>query len=147
MKDFEFFVQDGGVKSQAPDANLSDSLVKDSIRRLEYAKSSKLSDETAKYIYENAYESLREAADAILFLKGYKSFSHEATVSFMQRFDELSAKEISEFNRMRVKRNGMKYYGKPCPVDDARDATEFAEKLLRKLVTIQKKLRNNSAEL
>ena len=109
MKDFELFVQNGDVKKQAPDNNLSDSLIKDSIKRLEYSKSPHLSEENAKYIYENAYESLREAADALLFIKGFKSFSHEATISFVQRFDEFSVREISEFDRMRVKRNGMKY--------------------------------------
>ena len=142
MKDFELFVQNGDVKKQAPDNNLSDSLIKDSIKRLEYSKSPHLSEENAKYIYENAYESLREAADALLFIKGFKSFSHEATISFVQRFDEFSVREISEFDRMRVKRNGMKYYGRPCSIKDAQEAIEFAERLLKKLISLQKKLHN-----
>ena len=140
MKDFEFFIQSGDVKKQIPDSNLSNSLVKDSIKRLKYAKSSPLTEENAKYVYENAYESLREAADAILFLKGFKSFSHEATVSFLQQFNEISIKEISEFDRMRRKRNGMKYYGKPCSIEDAKDSVEFAGKFMEKLISLQRKL-------
>ena len=139
MKDFEFFIQSGDVKKQIPDSNFSNSLIKDSIKRLKYAKSSSLTEENAKYVYENAYESLREAADAILFLKWFKSFSHEATVSFLQQFNEISIKEISEFDRMRRKRNGMKYYGKPCPIEDAKDSMEFAEKFMEKLISLQRK--------
>lgn len=140
MKDFESFIQSGDVKKQSPDANLSDSLAKDSIRRLEYAKSPQLTEENAKYVYENVYESLREAADAVLFLQGYKSFSHEATVAFIQRFDEFTVREISGFDRMRIKRNGMKYYGKSCSADDAKEAIGFAESLIKKLIALQRKL-------
>ena len=141
MRDFDSFVQEGDVKKQAPDTNLSDSLIKDCIRRLEFAKSSPLTEENAKYVYENTYESLREAADAVLFLQGYKSFSHEATVAFIQRFDEFTVREISGFDRMRIKRNGMKYYGKSCSADDAKEAMEFAESLIKKLAALQRKLR------
>jgi len=41
---------------------------------------------------------------------------------------------------MRVKRNGMKYYGKPCSVNEAKEAIKFAEELLKKLVALQKLL-------
>lgn len=141
MKDFDSFVQSGDVKKQPPDKNLSDSLIRDSIKRLEYAKSSGLTEEHAKYVYEDVYESLREAADSILFIKGFKSFSHEAAISFLRRFSEFSAGEVAEFDRMRFKRNGMKYYGKPCPINDAKEAIEFAENLLKKLVALQKRSR------
>src|SRR3989344_3055186 len=114
MKDFSVFLADGSVKRQQPDRNLSESLLRDGQERIEDAALSLHSKRKPKFIYENVYEALREAADSILFLKGYKSFSHEATISFLQQFKELSSKEISEFNRMRIKRNGMKYYGKSC---------------------------------
>lgn len=143
MKDFRLFVVSGDVKKQMPDVHLSDSLVKDSISRMKYAKSSALSEESAKFIYENIYEALRETADSILIVSGFKSFSHEANISFLQRFEEFSSAEIKEFDRMRMKRNGMKYYGKPCPVSDAKEAIEFADKLLKKLLSLQRKLRGS----
>lgn len=140
MKDFELFIQNGDVKKQASDKNLSDSLEADSIKRMEYTKSSKISEDDAKYIYENVYESLREAADAILILQGFKSFSHEASISFLQRFNDFSAAEIAEFNRLRIKRNGMKYYGKSCSTTDVEEAIKFAERLLKKIISIRKNL-------
>lgn len=140
MKDFEFFVKGGDVKKQIPDKNLSDSIMKDSLDRLKYAKSSTLTESSAKYVYENLYESLREATDSILFLKGFKSFSHEATISFLQRFKEISTKEISEFDRMRRKRNGMKYYGKSCTVRDVKEVIEFADKMIKKIMALRENL-------
>ena len=144
MKDFEYFIKNADVKKQAVDKNLSDSLIKDSKDRLEYAKSSVLSESNAKFIYENVYEALREAADSILVLNGFKSFSHEASISFLQQFDEFSAVEIAEFNRMRIKRNGLKYYGKPCTVADANEVIEFAGNLIKKFVALQRKFQKIS---
>ncbi|GEM_PF-495758 len=140
MKNFEIFIQEGDVKEQPSDSNLAKSLVDDSTYRIKYAKNSKLIEENAKYIYENVYESLREAADSILAIKGFKSFSHEASISFLQRFKNFSADEISEFDRMRKKRNGMKYYGKKCSAAEVKEAAEFAEKLLKKILELYKSL-------
>ncbi|OGX02024.1 MAG: hypothetical protein A2062_05020 [Omnitrophica WOR_2 bacterium GWA2_44_7] len=146
MKDFEVFVQEGDVKKQPSDSNLAKSLVDDSKDRLQYAKNSKLVEESAKYVYENVYESLREAADSILAIKGFKSFSHEASISFLQRFKDFSANEISEFDRMRKKRNGMKYYGKTCSAAEVKDSIEFAEKLLKKILEVYKSLAVKTCE-
>ncbi len=140
MKDFSIFIADSSVKQQQPDRNLSETLVKDCLERFEDAKLSLKTGRKPKFIYENVYEALREAADSILFLKGYKSFSHEASISFLQKFKELSAKEISDFDRIRIKRNGMKYYGKSCSEKDAEEAIEFAESLIKKLLEIRKKI-------
>jgi len=84
MKDFSVFLMEGSVKQQQPDRNLSEDLAKDCQERFDDAKLSLGTGRKPKFIYENVYEALREAADSILFLKGYKSFSHEATISFLQ---------------------------------------------------------------
>ena len=139
MKDFSIFIANGSVKKQQPDSNLSESLARDCMERFEDAKLSLNTGRKPKFIYENVYESLREAADSILFLKGYKSFSHEASISFLQQFKDLSAKEISDFDRMRIKRNGMKYYGKSCSEKDVEEAIKFSDALMRKLLEIRKK--------
>ena len=143
MKDFSVFLTEGSVKKQQLDKNLSEDLAKDCIERLEDARLSLKTGRKPKFIYENIYEALREASDAILFLKGYKSFSHEATISFLQQFKEVTAKEIAEFDRMRAKRNGMKYYGKSCSLYDVEEAIKFSEPLMKKLLDIRKKVLNS----
>lgn len=141
MKDFSVFLAADSVKKQQSDRNMSEDLAKDCLERFDDAKLSFRTVRKPKFIYENAYEALREAADSILFLKGYKSFSHEATISFLQGFSELSPKEIADFDRMRIKRNGMKYYGKSCSEKDAEEAIKFAGSLIRKLLEIRENMK------
>jgi len=81
MRDFKFFIQKKDVKKQSIDRNLANSLVKDSFERFNYYKTLNLTEQNAKYVLENVYESLREIADAILTLEGWKSYFHEATIA------------------------------------------------------------------
>lgn len=135
MKDFEFYIGEGDVKRQSVDMNLSVSLMQDARKRLEYASSQKLEEKSAKFVYEDVYDSLRAAIDALLAAEGFKSYSHAAGISFLKKFDFLDS-EIEFLERMRKRRNGMKYYGKTCGVAEAEEAIRFAKKALRKLEEI-----------
>ena len=81
VKDFEFFLLKGEVKRQMSDKNLAKSTFKDSLERLEFSKSL-LKSAKSKYVLENAYDAMREAADSLLYLEGFKSFSHEASINY-----------------------------------------------------------------
>lgn len=137
MKEFEFFVKKGEVKSQAIDENLSDACIKESNERLELIKNF-LQKAQPKYMLENAYEAMREAADSILYLDGYKSYSHEASIVYLlnKGFD---MSEIIEFDRFRKIRNGIKYYGKNCDLNDAQDALKLADKIISRINKLLKK--------
>lgn len=134
MKEFEFFLKSGDVKTQKPDENLSKSAFKDSVERLELSKSI-LQKAKPKYILENAYEAMREAADSILYLEGYKSYSHEASIVYLAKkgFQE---KDLIEFNRFRKIRNGIKYYGKNCDESDSELCIKLAEKIINRIKEI-----------
>ena len=137
VKEFEYFVKKGDVKRQKPDINLSKSTLKESIERLEFSKNiSKL--KISKYILENAYESMREAADSLLYLDGFKSFSHEASIIYLAK-KGFGESDIMELDRFRKIRNGIKYYGENCDASDAQLALELAEKIIHKI----KNLLNN----
>jgi len=82
VKEFEFFLKKGNVKKQSPDKNLSLSTFNESLDRINMAKNI-LKKEKSKYVLENAYEAMREAADAVLYLDGFKSFSHEASIIYL----------------------------------------------------------------
>ena len=82
MKDFEFFLQKGDVKKQSPNKNLAFATFRDSLERFQLAKQLFHSIKS-KYVLENAYESMREAADSVLYLRGFKSFSHEASIVYL----------------------------------------------------------------
>ena len=130
VKEFEFFLKKGDVKKQSPDKNLSKATFKESLERLQLAELlwNKVK---AKYVLENAYESMREAADAILYLDGYKSYSHEASIVYLLTRG-FSDSEIAEIDRFRKIRNGIKYYGGDCGEEDANSALELAKTITNK---------------
>ena len=137
MKEFTYFVQKGDVKKQSVDKLLATSLAKDAVHRLEYATNQKLTENNAKYVLENAYEALREFADALLHLEGYKSYSHEASIAFLKKF-QLTESELNQFDTLRKKRNGSKYYGETADIIEAKEVLQFANTLLPKLKKIGK---------
>lgn len=134
MKDFEFFLKNGEIKKQKPDKNLSKATFAESMDRIELSKNL-LKKEKPKYVLENAYESMREAADAVLYKEGYKSFSHEASIVYLLK-KGFSINEIIEFDRFRKIRNNIKYYGKGCDESDAESAIRLAERIIKKIKLI-----------
>ena len=132
VKEFDFFVKKGEVKRQSPDENLAKATFSDSQERLELSKSLQLTAKP-KYVLENAYESMREAADSILYREGFKSFSHEASIVYLLK-KGFSESDISELDRFRRIRNGVKYYGTDCDESDAKAAIALAEKIINKIM-------------
>ena len=131
VKEFNFFVQKGEVKKQSPDINLSNATFKESLDRLELANSL-FGQAKPKYVLENSYEAMREAADAVLYKEGYKSYSHEASIVYLKS-KSFSDSEIYEFDRFRKIRNRIKYYGGDCEEKDAKSALDLAKRLLGKI--------------
>lgn len=134
MKEFEFFLSKGDVKKQSPDKNLSDATFKDSLDRLELAKNL-IHKAKPKYVLENAYDAMWEAADSVLYLEGFKSFSHEASIVYLKK-KGFYEQDIIEFDRFRKIRNGIKYYGEECDIQDAESALKLAEKIINRIKRI-----------
>ena len=80
VKEFEFFIRKGDVRRQSSDLALSHATLQGALDRLQFAKTITT---PTKYILENAYEAMREAADALLYKDGFKSYSHEASISYL----------------------------------------------------------------
>ncbi|MBS3135109.1 hypothetical protein J4406_01920 [Candidatus Woesearchaeota archaeon] len=137
MKDFKIFLEDGSIKRITPNKSLIKSLVNDAIKRLDFYKKLRLDNENSKYILENIYESLRELADAVLIKDGYKSYSHEASITYLLKYN-LPLVEINKFDNFRKIRNNSKYYGKPVDLEDSKEIMELAEKLLKDIKNILK---------
>ena len=137
LRDFDWFIKKEIVKKQSPDKNLSDATYKESLDRIELAKHL-LGKEKSKYILENAYEAMREAADAILYKEGYKSYSHEASIVYLLK-KGFSERDVFELDRFRRIRNDIKYYGKDCEEKESRDAITLAERIIPKVKEILRK--------
>lgn len=131
MKEFRFFIAKRIVKKQTPDIHLAKATSRESSERLEMAKSIR-SSQKAKYVLENAYEAIREMIDAILFLEGYKSYSHEASVAYLLELG-FSIADTMNIDRLRKRRNGIKYYGEDATAQEADEALQIAEDAITKL--------------
>jgi len=131
VKEFNFFLERGEVKKQSPDISLAKSTFGSGVDRLKTTKSI-LRIVKPKYILENAYESAREAADALLYQEGFKSFSHEASIVYLIK-KGFSESELNEFDSFRKIRNKIKYYGGNCSPVEAQHALALAEKIINKI--------------
>lgn len=140
MKSFEEFVKIGEVKRQNSNPSLASALIKSSEKCLNFVKKLEINNENAEHIVQDCYDIMREIIEAKLSLEGYKSYSHEATIIFLKRFNEFTESEIDFLDRLRKVRNGIKYYGKEANANEAEKAIEFLDKMLPKL----KKLINGS---
>ena len=131
MESFENFVKRGDVKKTSINTQLATALLKEAEQRIEFYLELPITEKSAKYIFENCYEALREMADAQLSLEGYKSYSHEASIAFLQnkKFTEF---EISKLNDMRWLRNGTKYYGKSMEISKAIEFINFTKQIKEK---------------
>jgi hypothetical protein len=140
VKEFEFFIRKGEVKRQTVDKNLSDACIKESKDRLKLIKDFLLKSQP-KYILENSYEAMREAADSLLYLDGYKSYSHEASIIYLLK-KGFTTGDVIEFDRFRKIRNGIKYYGNDCDESDAKSALNLADRIITKINELLKRGNN-----
>jgi len=139
MREFNFYVVEGKIKKCSVDYSLAQSLInnvntrENSIAELDTHKFSLL-------VFENYYDCLRELLDAILALGGYKSYSHEASIVYLKKFD-FNESIIFDLDNFRKKRNNSRYYGKSPSQDDAKEIKDFFNKIKGDLLTLIDKIK------
>ena len=116
--DWRECVSKGFLKEIKTDENLINSLVKTSDNKIETNNRLELDETSASTKVSIVYESLREILEAFAIKKGFKIYSHECFVSFL---DEIcNNKSFSrEFDGFRRIRNQINYYGRIVPVNEA----------------------------
>jgi len=120
------------IKSVPIDLNRSKSLIKSSNQAIQTAKIINLNPITAKSIFRELYESLREFCEAIGYSKGYKFSSHFAITLFIK--DILNEETISlKFDRYRKLRNKINYYGHEIDIETVKSALIEMPKIIIEL--------------
>ncbi len=130
---FEYYLTANLVRKQKADKEEAKSLMKKAVHRLNYIKKQEIKEDTASFIFEDIYESLREASQSLMSLKGYKPYSHEALISFLRDFYNFTGSDISTFDRFRVLRNKTVYSAVWVSVEVCQEALAFLEDFLPKL--------------
>lgn len=130
MKPFEYFLEDKEVRKISKNIELAKSLIKDMEERIQTSLS--LSDKFKKLIFENIYDALRDFCDSLLAKDGFKSYSHQASISYLSKYN-FSIVEIQKLDDFRYLRNSSKYYGKPINEDNVKEIKSFYSELKEKI--------------
>lgn len=133
VRRFRYYLDESLVKKRVPNKEEARSLMAKAIKRLEYLKAQRIDELTAPFVFENTYEAMREAAQALMSSRGYKPYSHEALISFLREFYTFSEHRISAFDRYRILRNKSVYGAARISVSTCRQALSFLKQFLPEL--------------
>jgi len=130
---FEDFLRDGSVKRITPDFQLAKSLAKIAEARMRNIELLGITDDNSFMIVENCYEAIRELIDALLAIRGLKSYSHEAGIDFLKEYYSIKINfgNINRANRYRILRNDIKYRGLITTKNEAEDVLKSAKDIIR----------------
>ena len=136
---FENYLNLGKAKKKTPDISEANSLLEKAKLRIEFMR--ELNEKTASLFLEDSYEAAREAAQCLMSIKGFKPYSHEATISFLKEYykQDFTEYEINQFDRFRELRNNSVYKAEPVITNDALKCLEFARNLIKKIEQIKDK--------
>ncbi|MEK6917702.1 MAG: hypothetical protein AABW51_02030 [Nanoarchaeota archaeon] len=136
MRTFAEFLKQGLVKKKTKDESRAKSLIKGAEERKKIMeKYLPLNEETAVQIVEECYDVIRELLEAKLSKDGYKSYNHEAVISYMTNLG-FSRDEVVFVDKLREIRHGIKYYGKYVGLEYAEKVKDFLNKIYSKLKKI-----------
>lgn len=134
IKEFQYYLNNNLAKKASTDKGEAEALINKAEGRLEFSiKARELNENTAPYIFEDIYECLREAAQSLMSLEGYKPYSHEALISFLKEFFDFPESYTASFNRYRILRNKTVYRGEKVSAEICKQSLNFLIDFLPKL--------------
>jgi hypothetical protein len=121
------------VKEARIDNELIKSLIRESEKKLITDNFSPLISDTCSTKITLNYDSLREILEAVALKKGFKIYNHDCFVGFIKEILKLD-KESFEFNRFRIIRNSINYYGENISISNANIIIREIKDLRTKLI-------------
>ncbi len=104
IQPFEHYEKERLVEKTMVNTGLARSFLDKSSVRLKRILKEEINENKASLIFEDAYESMREAAQALMQLEKYKPLSHEALIAFLIKKKYLSQEKINILNNYRILR-------------------------------------------
>jgi len=132
MLSWSEYIKKGLVKRTFPDKGKIKGLLHIAGNRLNVMEKLGFDEESASVVFTNNYDSLRETMEGIAVLNGYNIYSHEALGLFFKEVLN-DAVIYSKFDRLRILRNRVHYYGKPIPFEEAKKGVEDMKSEISKL--------------
>lgn len=112
------YINQGTVRKTISNKGKIKALIQISIDRIDTISEINLNEKNASVLFTNYYDVLREICEAIALLNGYKIYLHEAIGLFLREILNENHNFI-KFDKFRVMRNGVNYYGKPVEFNEA----------------------------
>ena len=144
IRPFDYYENEKLVEKTALNIGLAKSLMEKAELRLNRLLKEEIKEDESSLIFEDAYESMREASQALMQLAGYKPLSHEALVSFLIKEKYLSEEKLNMLNSYRILRNKSVYQAEKISVDKCKEAINFAKEIISELKRKFKELTNGS---
>ena len=140
IRPFDDYIRENMVRKTQSNISMAKAMIEKSEIRLKKTIKQKITEEESSITFEDIYESLREAIQSIMEIKGYKPYSHEAVIAFMQEEKILSQSEINIINNYRILRNDSVYLARQVSLEKCLEAVNFAKKTLPKIRNIFRNL-------
>lgn len=145
MRSFHEYEKTGIVTKRTPQTARAQSLLDEASQRKQFLedieKNIPLTNSNANYFIENVYDILVELSRAKLIIDGYYASgkgAHEAEIAYLIILG-FSEKDVRMFDKLRERRNGIKYYGEECDADYARRVIAFCKQMYPKLRKLAQK--------
>lgn len=121
------------VKKRTPNPEEAKSLYKMSEIRLEDNDRRERTEENISLIVETYWEVHKQLITALLNLKGYKSYSQDCLISFLEKFYDFRGDELELMDQLRRLRNDIDYRGEFLDKDYLDRNEEQIEETIEKL--------------
>jgi uncharacterized protein (UPF0332 family) len=133
IKPFEYYLKQNLARRTVPNPGMAGSLIIKAELRIKRAQTSKITAEESSLVFEDIYEALRESSQALMEIKSYKPYSHEALISFLKEEQLISDEEINVIDNYRILRNNSVYSAEKVSVTKCNEALAFARTILPKI--------------
>ena len=117
------------VKEIKIDTNLIEDLKQAAEKKLISEKRLELDDISASSKITLCYDALREYLEALTIQKQFKIYNHECHCAFLKEIIKDSSL-AERFNKVRLVRNSINYYGKDISVDEAKEILDEIKEIL-----------------
>jgi len=132
MLSWDEYVKKGVARKTTSNRGIIKSLIQMSDSRIAMISGISLNERNASVVFTNYYDSLREICEGIAILNGYKIYLHEAIALFIREILKENA-IFMKFDRFRLMRNGVNYYGTPIPFNEASQSIEDIKQIIKQL--------------
>jgi len=132
MLSWNEYIKKGMVKKTMPNKGKIKTLIELAERGIEIHVKIEINEKSASILFKDFYDSLRSVCEAICLSKGYKIYSHEAVGLFFKIILREEA-FYYKFDRFRILRNGVSYYGEAIPLPEAKQGIEEIKEIIKVL--------------